>query len=320
MDSRRVRIGLSFATIYLIWGSTYFAMAVALEGVAPMTLAAARFVLAGVLVSVLARARGARLGRGWLGSALVPGLLFFTCGNGAVCWAESRGLPTSVAATLVASVPLWVAVLDRWFGDRGQALSWPQRLGLLVGFAGTAMLVGAAPQDVDPLATVVVASGAIAWASGSVMVARRARRNPARNPTDAIAVAGAQMLAGGLGCALGAVALGEPTPNSAVADPVVLGAFAYLVVFGSIVGFLAYGFLLRNVAAPRVATYAYVNPVVALVIGLFMGEPLEPTTLGAMALVVVAVAVTVTPSRPRPAICEGDEPRTMVRANVSARA
>lgn len=314
MGSRRFFIGLSFATIYLIWGSTYFAMAVALEGLPPMLLATTRFTLAGLLVLTLAIARGAKVGPGWVRSAIVPGVLFFTCGNGAVCWAESRGLPTSVAATLVASVPLWVAMLSRVVGD-GSKLTWLQRGGLLVGFGGTATLVGAAPDNVDPLATVVVASGALAWALGSVMVARRSRTHTQGN---AVAIAGLQMIAGGLGCALGSVALGETLPSPSGLDLPVLGAFGYLVAFGSIAGFLAYGFLLRNVAAPRVATYAYVNPVVAVAIGLAMGEPLEGTTLLAMLLVVLAVVVTVTPARRF--VCRSRGARTMVPANVSARA
>lgn len=315
MDSRRFLIGLSFAAIYLIWGSTYFAMALALDGLPPMLLAAARFILAGLLVLLLAWTRGSRVGHGWLRSAVVPGLLFFTCGNGAVCWAESRGLPTSVAATLVASVPLWVAVFSRLAGDGSKALSWVQRGGLLVGFAGTVMLVGAAPGNVDPLATVVVAGGAIAWAIGSVMVAHRSRGNAKEN---AVAVAGLQMVSGGVGCAFGSVAFGEALPVLDHVNATVIGAFGYLVVFGSIAGFLAYGFLLRNVAAPRVATYAYVNPVVAVTLGLFVGEPLEATTLLAMVLVVVAVAITVTPAGRF--VCGGRRARTMVPPNVSARA
>jgi len=296
MRSRRVRIALCFAAVYLIWGSTFFAVRFAVEDVPPLFLAGNRFALAGLIVLAFASRRGAALPRvPWL-DAIVPGLLFFAGANGAVCWAEANGLPSGTAAMLIATEPLWIALLSRVLSSQSTPLSWLQRVGLLGGFFGTALLVQGATDGVGWVAGVVVL-GAMAWAVGSLIVAHRARRRTAEPSPDPIALAGLHMVVGGIGCLVLSVGLGESVPRLASIGPAAIAAFFYLVVFGSIVAFLAYTFLLRNVAATRVATYAYVNPVVAVLLGTLAGESIDAGALVAMAIVIGAVVLTL---RPKP--------------------
>ncbi|MEM6990630.1 MAG: EamA family transporter [Myxococcota bacterium] len=299
MRARRLYIGLAFAAVYLIWGSTFFGIRIAVEQIPPLFLAGNRFVVAGVAVLAWSAWCGKSLRDVRLRDAIIPGLLFFAAANGAVSWAESRGLPSSTAAILIASEPLWVAVLQRVVTRGHTPLSWAHRLGLLGGFAGTAALVGGTPAGVDPFAAAVVLVGAAAWALGSVLVARRAGARDRQRPVDPVALAGLQMLVGGIACFVGAAVLGESAPEVSGLRAQTVGAFAYLVVFGSIIGFLAYSYLLRNVAPSSAATYAYANPVVAVILGSLVGEPLEPRTLAAMALVIVSVALTVRPATTR---------------------
>lgn len=296
MRSRHVQIALCFAAVYLIWGSTFFAVRFAVEDVPPLFLAGNRFALAGLIVLAFASRRGAALPRvPWL-DAIVPGLLFFAGANGAVCWAEANGLPSGTTAMLIATEPLWVALFSRIASSESSPLSWLQRIGLVGGFFGTALLVRGATQGVGWVAAVVV-FGAMAWAIGSLLVAHRARRRTSEPPPDPIALAGLHMVVGGIGCLVLSVGLGESVPRLSSIGPAAIAAFFYLVVFGSIVAFLAYTFLLRNVATTRVATYAYVNPVVAVLLGTLVGESIDGGALVAMAIVLGAVVLTL---RPKP--------------------
>ena len=295
MRSRRVRIALCFTAVYLIWGSTFFAVRFAVEDVPPLFLAGNRFALAGLIVLAAAARKGAPLPRvAWL-DAIVPGLLFFAGANGAVCWAEANGLPSGTAAMLIATEPLWVALFMRIGSREAKPLSWLQRVGLVGGFFGTAVLVRGATHGVGWVAIVVV-FGAMAWALGSVLVAHRSRLRTSEPAPDPIALAGLHMIVGGVGCLLLSVALGESVPRLASIGSPAIAAFVYLVVFGSIVAFLAYTYLLRNVAGPRVATYAYVNPVVAVLLGTFAGETVDAGSLLAMAVVIGAVVLTLRPT------------------------
>lgn len=280
-----VRIGAAFAVLYIVWGSTYLAIAAVVKNVPPLLMAGARFTIAGALLYALARARGApapgpRLWR----NALVLGALFFLAGNGSVSWVEAMGLPTSAAALLVATVPLWIAAFDR----TATRSRMRQIGGLALGFGGTALLV-ADPDTttVDPWLAAIVLLGAACWAAGSILAPRL------RRPDDGALAAAMQMLAGGVAMIVLSQALGEPVPAPSSISASALLWFGYLVVFGSIVAFRCYLFLLENVPATRVATYAYVNPVVATLLGVAVGEPFGARTAIAMALVVSAVALTV---------------------------
>jgi drug/metabolite transporter (DMT)-like permease len=279
-----LRIGVAFAVLYSVWGSTYLAIAAVVTDVPPLLMAGARFGIAGALLYGLARFRGApRPEPHMWRNAVVLGSLFFLAGNGSVSWAEAMGLPTSAAALLVATVPLWILGFSRAAHPaRGR-----QIIGIVLGFAGTALLVaGPEATGVDPWLAAVVLVGAACWGLGSTLAPRL------RRPDDGALAAAMQMLAGGAATIVVSQVIGEPIPAaSSVSTPALL-AFAYLVVFGSIIAFQCYVFLLDKVPATRVATYAYVNPVVATVLGVAVGERFGLRSGIAMALVVAAVAIT----------------------------
>lgn len=288
----------AFAAVYLVWGSTYLAIRFALETLPPFLMAAARFLVAGGVLYAVVRARGEPRPSlvHWRSAVIVGGLLLFL-GNGGVVWAEQT-VPSGVVALLVATLPLWMVLLE-WARPGGERPTGRVVAGLVVGFAGLVLLVG--PADlmgggrVDPVGAGVVLFAALAWAAGSIY----SRGAPL--PASPFLATGMEMLAGGaLLLALG-VARGElgVLDLSAVSAKSAL-ALAYLVVFGSLVGFTAYVWLLRVSTPSRVSTYAYVNPVVAVLLGWGLaGEPLSARVLGAAAVIIAAV-VLITRSRTAP--------------------
>src|SRR5215212_4851763 len=318
----RARIVAAFAAVYVIWGSTYLGIKFAAETLPPFLMAGARFMTAGALLYAwvsLRSGRGARTDTGtraparpsiaeWGWAVLVGGLLLFG-GNGAVVWATGR-VPTGVIALLVASTPVWMVLLD-WLRPGGVRPAGLVVGGLLLGTVGLGLLVsakagaaGAAGANtpggggrIDPLGAAVVLFGSFSWAVGSL--ASR-RPPPSRVPLRATAM---QMLGGGALLTLAALAAGD----AARFDPAHVSlrswsAWAYLVTFGSIVGYTAFIWLLAHVSAAKVATYAYVNPVVAVALGwAFAGEPVTPQMLMAAAVIVGAVAlITIGQSRVTP--------------------
>ncbi|KAA0255827.1 hypothetical protein FBQ97_07535 [Acidobacteria bacterium ACD] len=285
----RPAVLLAFAAVWLIWGSTYLAIRVVLETLPPFTMAGVRFVAAGLLLGAFSLARGAaRPTRAQWGTALVLGGLLFLGGNGAVVWAEQR-IASGLAALLVAIEPLWVVLLQARSGaGRPSARAV---LGVVLGIAGLLVLIGpwnlGASDRVDLAGSVVVVAGSLSWAIGSL--AGRTAKLPEPPPL----AAATQMLAGGALLLVAGLAAGEPARVvwSAVSLRSVL-ALAYLALFGSIVAFTAYLFLLRQVSPARASTYAFVNPVVAVVLGAWLGgEPLTPRLLAAGALIVGAVVL-----------------------------
>lgn len=314
MARSTAHVVLAFTVVYVVWGSTYAAIVLALApGVGPLGLGGARFLLAGAMLLGWARLRGeARPTARVLRESAVLGGLFFFVGNGAVCWAEAEGLPTGTAAILVATVPLWVALLS-WSraGAARVAMSGRALLGLAIGFGGVAWLVtsGRESSAAPPLPTIVVLVGALGWAIGSLRAARVGREAGGGMTAPAM-----QMICGGAFMLVGAGIGGESVPTLSAVPTSAWIAFGYLVIFGSIVAFSGYSWLLRNVAPARVATYAYVNPVVAVVLGWVLGESLRAEELVAMGLALVGVALTlggrarITPSEtplppPLPAQC-----------------
>jgi drug/metabolite transporter (DMT)-like permease len=205
-----------------------------------------------------------------------------------VTWAEQR-IPSGIAALLIASVPLWMSILGRVL--LAERVSWMAALGLAVGFAGLVLLVRpSGSHRLDLVATLVVLGGALAWASGSVW----SRRAPL--PRRPLVTTGMEMLAAGAVLAVASVVGGEPARiRFAEISASSLLAIAYLVVFGSLVAFTAYVWLLRNVRTSVVGTYAYVNPVVAVTLGAVLGgEPVTGRTLLAGAVILAGVALIVT--------------------------
>jgi drug/metabolite transporter (DMT)-like permease len=295
----RGQIVAAFAAVYLVWGSTYLAIRWVLESLPPFITGGARFLVAGgVLLAWVWWSEG-RTGEGrervglsqWKWSAVVGALLFLG-GNGAVMWAETR-VASSVAALLVAFMPCCLVLLE-WLGPARKVPSLLTVAGLVTGTAGLVLLVGVpgtgttgGGRGVDLLGAGVLLLGSFAWAAGS-LVARGAplAKSHIRN-------SGMQMIGGGALLVLAGLATGE---LSRLAEAHVtrasLLAWIYLVTFGSLVGFTAFAFLMRTVSPAKVATYAYVNPVVAVLLGWALAsEPVTPRMLVASAVIVGAVVM-----------------------------
>jgi drug/metabolite transporter (DMT)-like permease len=282
-----------------VWGSTYLAIAIAVQTLPPLLSAGLRFLLAGVILGAwlaLRYGRAAlRIDRAQLGGAALVGMLLLAGGNGLVVLAE-RTVPSGLTALVVASVPLWIVVFRLIAGDRVAASLIG---GVIVGFAGVALLVvpRGASGEVDPLGLVMVVGATFSWALGTFASPRL------RTPRDPLASTAVQMLAGGVLLVVIAVATGEP----ARADPSTFStasllAMAYLVVFGSLVAFSAYTWLLQHASVSVVSTYAYVNPVVAVLLGaVVLSEAVTPSMLVGAAIILAAVAFIVSRSATRSA-------------------
>jgi len=291
---------LAFAAIYLIWGSTYLAIRVGVRSLPPFLMAGCRFVIAGGILYAIMRARGVRApALGEWARAAVAGLLMLTAANGLVTWAEIH-VASNLAALFIAAVPLYVALLD-WLRPGGVAPKRRVWLGISVGAAGMALLVmrdGSSTTTHSGAAAVgaLLLSG-LCWAAGSLY-----SRYGAMHPHPLMAAA-QQMLAGGVAQLLLSLARGEPARVSlASLSTESLLAFAYLTLAGSLVAFTAFGWLVKASTPARLSTNAYVNPVVAVVLGwLLLGEQLAPRALAGAGLIVCAVVVmTVSlPSRRR---------------------
>jgi drug/metabolite transporter (DMT)-like permease len=278
----------AFAVIYLVWGSTFLAVRLAVESLPPFAVAATRNLAAGAMLVGIALAGGAVPTAPALARAASIGGLMFVVNHGGISWAAQR-IASGVVALLVATIPLWIVLLEWLMGLKtrptARALS-----GLVIGFVGTVLLLwpaGGTPR-IDPLGALASTCAAVAWAAGTVAT----RRYPVADSTWLSA--GLPMLCGGLLLAAVSSALGEWRAVPVPIPPVALAAVAYLIVLGSLLGFSAYVFLLRRVAASRVATYAYVNPVVALAIGAGLGgERVDLLTVGAGLLSLLGVFLVV---------------------------
>lgn len=286
----RQRTLLAFAIVYLVWGSTYLAIRYAVETMPPFFLAGTRFLLAGGTLMVWARLRGAPAPdrREWKAS-LQLGVLYIVFGNGLVVWAE-RWVESGAAALVVASVPIWVALIDHFRSGR---MFGPGRwLGLASGLAGIVVLVGpGSARGLDPLGATLLLVASVTWSLGSVIQ----RELPL--PKDRILSAGTQMLCAGIVMVVLSTALGDwrevlASPPSARSWL----AWSYLVVAGSMIAFTAYSWLAAHEEPTRVATYAYVNPVIAVLLGWGLaGEALTLRMIIAMAAIVGAVVLIVWP-------------------------
>jgi drug/metabolite transporter (DMT)-like permease len=288
--SLRIRILAAFAAIYLIWGSTYLAIRIGLETMPPFFLAGVRFMVAGAVLYGWLRLRGVPRptdSQWW--EATLTGTLMLVCGVGGVTWAEQR-VSSGAAALLAATVPLWMTVSDR-LSSRSSRSGVRSLLGVALGLGGVAVLVGTSAEDleaIDPLGAAVILVGAIAWSAGSL---RSRRVNLPSQPAMTVAV---QMVTAGVVLLVLSSVLREWQHGFSLADvsPRSAIALGYLAVVGSIVALCSYVWLLRQVSAPAVATYAFVNPVVAVALGWALaGEVVGPRTVMAAALIVVAVAV-----------------------------
>src|SRR5262245_7526706 len=281
-------IVLAYAAIYLIWGSTFLAIRIAVDSIPPLLMMGVRCVAAGLLLVSWATLRGERVtARAWA-HATVAGALMFGGAYGALAWAEQR-IPSGVAALVVATLPLWVSALE--WAQRGRRPSPRALIGVALGFGGVALLVmrgGGAPLALVPIVVVILGEGA--WAVGSLYA------RPPRLPKSVAMNAGMPLLAGGVLLILTSLAVGEgrafhahDVSNASVA------ALAYLVIFGSIVAFSAYAWLMQVSPAWRVGTHAYVNPLIAVALGAAVAsEPLSPALIGSAVVIAGSVALILT--------------------------
>jgi drug/metabolite transporter (DMT)-like permease len=282
-----VRIWAALATIYIVWGSTFLAIAVAVRDLPPFLSMALRHLVAGALLFAWVwyrRGGHLQLGRREWGAAFIFGGALFLAGHGGLAWAQ-QDVPSGVAALLVGTIPLWFAILARVaFGER---LGRRALAGLVLGFAGLALLVDpSAEEGAKPIGVLVIAFSAFAWAAGSLW----SRRLPL--PQDTLLSAAMGMLAGGALLAVVSGLGGELDDARFTADA--LGAIGYMVVVGSLIGFSAYVWLLKVAPPSTVSTYAYVNPVIAVILGwAFNDEVITGRTLLAGAAIVVGVALMV---------------------------
>lgn len=287
----RVALVAAFAAVYVIWGSTYLAIDRGVAEIPPFFMACVRFLAGGAVFVAWAAHRGAArpTARDWAATALI-GLLMAAGGNGLVSWALLR-LPSGMGALLVGMVPLWVALAD-WLRPRGARPPARVIAGLVLGFAGVVLLVNpaefAGASGIDPIGagTVVVAS--LLWAAGSVY----SRYAP--QPASQALSSGMQMLGGSAVLASMSLASGELAGHDwRSVSATAFGAWAYVAVLGS-VAYGSYLWLLKASTPAKAATYAYVNPVIALVLGYFVAnEVLSPWSMGCSALVLVAVLLVV---------------------------
>jgi len=303
--ARRGPVIAAFIAIYLIWGSTYLGIRFAIETIPPFTLTATRFSLAGLIMLVAALARRApnvTLPQFWT-AAIVGSLLMV--GNSLVGVAEKR-IPSGIAALLVAMTPVFMVLLE-WARPGGRRPTVLVAVGLLIGLTGVAMLVGPASfgggARVDLLGAATVILGSLAWSVGSIY-SRHAPR-----PRSALMMTAIQMLVGGVFVGIIGIMRGElATFHIAAVSARSFGAWVYLLIFGSLIAFTAFVFLLRVSTAARVATYAYVNPVVAVILGwLLAGEEINARMgvaaaiiVGGVALITAAEGRTPAPPQPKP--------------------
>jgi drug/metabolite transporter (DMT)-like permease len=276
---------LAFLAIYLIWGSTYLAIRWAVDSIPPLLMMALRCGAAGAILAVWgAIVSPASIDRRHWRSAFVAGALLFLFCHGSLAWAEQR-VASGEASLLAATTPLWMTVIDWRWGARRRP-GWIGVAGLAIGFAGVALLVAPGWRSMpaaDRLASTAIVAGALSWAAGSIY----GRRAPL--PADVRLATGLQLVAGCVWLLAASAAAGEwrtlapPTAAS-------ITALAYLVVFGSVVAFTAYVWLMRVVPASRVVTHAYINPLVAVGIGAaFAGEGLTAGTVVAALTIVAGV-------------------------------
>ncbi len=297
----RGRVALAFAAVYIIWGSTYLAIRLAIETLPPFLMAGTRFLIAGTILYASLRGRGepAPVRSDWKPALVIGGALLFI-GNGGVVWAEQT-VPSSVAALIISATPLWMTLIDSMRNRVRPGASVV--IGLVIGFLGVAILIApralsSQADHVDPIGAGILLGASLAWASGS-LYARGARFSGSALMGTALQNLSAGALFAGASLLLNERARLNPQNVS----PVSMLAVGFLVVFGSIIAYSAYVWLLQVTTPARASTYAYVNPVVAVFLGwIFAGEPLTIQTLISAAIIIASVAMITARRRPaRPA-------------------
>ncbi len=284
---------IAFGLVYVVWGSTYLAIRVGIESFPPLLLAGSRHLLTGLILYPMLRWKtGVRPTAAHWRMSFITGFLLLFIGNGGVCLAE-RTVPSGVTALLVATVSLWMVLVD-WLRPGGTRPGLRVLAGLLLGFGGLALLVGpknlGGSGSVDPFGVGILVVASLAWASGSVY------SKHADGPGPPLLGVAMQSLAGGACLWIAGIVSGEVgTLHLRAISARSWVALGYLIAFGSMVGFTAYIYILKKSTATRVATYAFVNPVVALFLGwLLVGESITLRTVVAAAVILTAVLLVIT--------------------------
>ncbi|MDF2683046.1 MAG: multidrug transporter [Brevibacillus sp.] len=289
-DSKLFAVTLALLTVYLFWGGTYLGMKVAIESMPPFIMAGVRFLLAGMVLFLIGRWKGAEMPRAaeWRGAGIIGALLLLG-GNGVVAWAELR-LPSAIASLLVATVPLWILVFN-WVGGSRQKPTVGVMAGILFGLAGVAVLVvhpgGADNQGVDTIGILALLFASICWSFGSLY------SRTAKLPASPLMSTALQMIVGGVLLGIASIFFDDWTKlrvtEISLRSWIALG---YLIVFGSIIAYTAYIWLLKNAEPSLVSTYAFVNPIVAVFLGwLLADEQLTTQSWVAAAMIIAAVAI-----------------------------
>lgn len=296
MKHERTVAYAAFAIVCIVWGTTYLAIRIALETVPPLLLTGTRFVIAGLIMLLVSRLRGDAIPRDFrtLANLAFVGFLLVAVGNLAVVWAE-QWVPSGLAALLVATAPFWMAIIEA-FRPGGERVGLRGALGMLIGFAGVAMLVtpgggaGATWSAAFLLGALAIQIGGIGWQFGSAYSKYKMGSVPL------LASAALQMLFGGVIVTLVGLAIGE-APRY-VLNPRTFAALAYLTLFGSLLAYSAYVFALAHMRTTHTSLYAYVNPVVAVFLGwLILDEPLTWISVAAMVVILAGVALVQTAGR-----------------------
>ena len=289
---KKTRILIAFAAVYILWGSTYLFIKYAIETIPPFMLGGARFFIAGGLLYSLARWRGApsATARDWR-LAGVTGVLMLGMGNGAVVWSEQI-VPSGIVALIVSMVPIWIVLLD-WLRPRGIRPRAPVFAGLGLGLIGMIILIGPGAivgeggGHVNPVGALALFLGSLGWALGSIITRGRTRS------AAPLVFSALQMVAAAVAMTVTSIIVGEPGRFS-LSDVSTRSflSWIYLIIAGSIIGYTAYIYLLGAVSAAKAATYAYVNPVIAVLLGwAFANEPISARTVVAAAVILAGVAI-----------------------------
>jgi drug/metabolite transporter (DMT)-like permease len=290
------RAWVALIAVYIVWGSTYLAIRFTVETIPPFLSAGIRFLVSGAILYIFSRLRGDPSPRKieWRSAAII-GLLLLLGGNGGLVWAEQR-IPSGIASLFIATTPLWMVLIDslRPNGVRANRLTW---LGVIIGFIGIALLANPWQSHtdspaLDPIGMVVLVLAALSWSIGS-LYSRKASL-----PSSSLLGTGMEMLTGAVGLFAFSAVVGEWSAfNPSAVSMKSLGGLIYLIIFGSFIGFVAYTWLLRNAPTPIVSTYAYVNPVVALLLGsVIANEQLDSQDI-ISALIILSGVVLITTAK-----------------------
>ena len=294
----KTRIWTAMIAVYIVWGSTYLAIRFVVETMPPFLSAGVRFLISGAILVLWQRLRGspAPTRREW-SAATIIGLFLLLGGNGGLVWAEQI-IPSGIASLFIGATPLWMALLDT-FRPGGTRLSWLTWAGILTGFGGIALLANPWRNGLDGLhldawGVIALLLAALSWSIGS-LYSRKASL-----PSSPLMSTGMEMLAGSLGLFIFGSLVGEwgQWDLAAITDRSLLGLL-YLIIFGSLIGFVAYTWLLRNAPTPLVSTYAYVNPLIAILLGTLLGGETISWRVVLSALIILSSVAIINFSRTR---------------------